>query len=180
MFAIRTILHPTDFSEASSLAYQMACSLARDRGARVVVLHVVPPPLFRAEAVARAGPDDYHTQLVNEFLLPLHPPDPAVPLEHRLIDGEPDRAIVRTAGELGCDLIVMGTHGRRGLARLLLGSVAEKVLRAAPCPVLLVRASPPAPADSLPAAAEPATRPVPAHAAAPAEKPDEAEQGGGD
>ena len=64
------------------------------------------------------------------------PTDPTVPYEHRLITGDPATAIARLAEEEQADLIVMGTHGRTGLTRLLMGSVAEAVVRRAPCPVL--------------------------------------------
>jgi nucleotide-binding universal stress UspA family protein len=69
----------------------------------------------------------------------LRPPDPAVRFEGRLCEGEPAEEIIRLAGKTRSDLIVMGTHGRTGLGRLLLGSVAEEVLRRAPCPVLLLK-----------------------------------------
>jgi hypothetical protein len=68
--------------------------------------------------------------------------DPTVHVEHRLADGNPSEEILRQARDTGCDLIVMGTHGRRGLGRLLLGSVAEEVMRKAPCPVLTVKLPP--------------------------------------
>jgi len=66
-------------------------------------------------------------------------PDPEVRVEHRLVEGEATSGILCVAEEENCDLIVMGTRGRIGLARLLLGSVAEKVLRQTPCPVLTIR-----------------------------------------
>jgi nucleotide-binding universal stress UspA family protein len=139
MLNVRSILHPTDFSERSEPAFRLACALARDYGASVVVLHVVPPPATRAEEVARLPPDDYHEQLWREFLLRMTSPEPGVRLGCRLEDGDPGKEIVRVAEELGCDLIVLSTHGRTGLRRLLMGSVAEQVLRTAPCPVLTVK-----------------------------------------
>jgi nucleotide-binding universal stress UspA family protein len=66
-------------------------------------------------------------------------PDPKVPVTRHLLDGEPSRAIIRFAEAEDVDLIVMGTHGRGGLRRLLMGSVAEGVVRGAPCPVLTYR-----------------------------------------
>jgi nucleotide-binding universal stress UspA family protein len=137
MFAIHRILHPTDFSEYSEAAFRLACALARDHAAQVVVLHVVPPPVCRGEAVARRQPNGYHEQLWDH-LHRVQPPEPGVRIERLLTDGNPGEEILRVAAEIPCDLIVMGTHGRRGLARLLLGSVAEHVLRGAPCPVLTV------------------------------------------
>jgi nucleotide-binding universal stress UspA family protein len=139
MFPIQQVLVPTDFSAPSEAAFQLACSLARDHGGRVVVLHVYPRPLSHGEVVARRQEDGYEDDLWR-MLHQLRPAGGEVPVEHRLAEGDAAEEIVRLAGELNCDLIVMGTHGRTGLARLLFGSVAEKVLRQAPCPVLTVKA----------------------------------------
>ena len=68
--------------------------------------------------------------------------EPGVPVEYRLEAGDPATEVLRVAREVPCDLIVLGTHGRTGLTRLVLGSVAEEVLRKAPCPVLTVKAPP--------------------------------------
>jgi nucleotide-binding universal stress UspA family protein/CBS domain-containing protein len=136
----RTILCPTDFSEAASAAFPVACSLARGRGARVVLLHVYPPPLCHGEVVARRQPDRYEDDLWR-LLGGYQSSAPDVHVEPRLVEGDAIKEILRQAGEEGCDLIVLGTQGRTGLARLLLGSVAEQVLRQAPCPVLTVRPS---------------------------------------
>ncbi len=73
---------------------------------------------------------------------------PGVEVEYRLMEGEPGTTIVQAARETGCDLIVMGTHGRGLLLRVLLGSVAEDVLRRAPCPVMTVKATAPIPAST--------------------------------
>jgi nucleotide-binding universal stress UspA family protein len=70
------------------------------------------------------------------MLAKIVPTDPAVPCEHRLLSGAPARTIVELAKEEGVDLIVLGTHGRTGFHRLLMGSIAEAVVRTAPCPVL--------------------------------------------
>lgn len=139
MLAIRTILYPTDFSESSEQAFRLACALARDYGARLVALHVVPPPtVVYAEGVVPPEPEEY-LQAMGEKLRQLKPRDPKLPLEHRLLQGDPAAEILRVAEETGCDVIVLGTHGRTGLARLLMGSVAEQVVRRAPCPVVAVK-----------------------------------------
>jgi nucleotide-binding universal stress UspA family protein len=138
MLALRTVLHPTDFSERSEAAFHLACSLARDHGARLIVLHVIPPPVSHAEAVARQEPRSYREQRWND-LYRLQAPGSGIDLERRLADGDPAAEILRVAEEAPCDLIVVGTHGRTGLGRLLTGSVAEQVLRRAACPVLTVR-----------------------------------------
>ncbi len=143
MFPIRTILHPTDFSECATEAFDLACLLARDYAARLLVLHVLEPPI-----TALAGnealpplPEEYGRAAREEALRRLQAPYASVQLERRLQEGQVIPEILRRAAETPCDLIVMGTHGRTGLSRLLLGSVAEGVLRQAPCPVLSVRAS---------------------------------------
>jgi nucleotide-binding universal stress UspA family protein len=140
MLAIGTILHPTDFSPLSEYAFGMACSLARDHGARLVVLHVRPPEVFFADSPYVLPPDPAQVwEHWQEELIHLQPPDRSVTVEHLLQEGDPAAMIVRTAKEKDCDLIVMGTHGRTGVQRLLLGSVAEQVLRKAACPVLTVK-----------------------------------------
>jgi len=117
----------------------MACALARDYGARIVLLHVKEPiPVAYGEfgAFPMGTEED---EPLRELLLRQCPADPAIPVEYRLAEGDPAAEIVRMAQKIECDLIVMGTHGRTGLGRLLMGSVAEMVLREAPCPVLTVR-----------------------------------------
>jgi nucleotide-binding universal stress UspA family protein len=135
MLPIKTILHPTDFSEVSDTAFQLACAVARDHKGLLVILHVVPPPQSHGEVVARRQGEGYHEDLWR-MLEHMRPGDDAPPVERRLEDGDPAETIVRVAGEEGADLIVLGTHGRGALGKLLLGSVAEKVVRRAPCPVL--------------------------------------------
>jgi nucleotide-binding universal stress UspA family protein len=83
------------------------------------------------------GLDDYH--LEAQVKLDRMEPGPSVLVERRLEEGDPIGEILRAAAEVPCDLIVMGTHGRTGLARLLMGSVAEEVVRKAPCPVVTVK-----------------------------------------
>jgi nucleotide-binding universal stress UspA family protein len=138
MLPLHTILHPTDFSEPSDFAFELACALARDYGARLLILHVVPPPLFHGEVVDRRAETGF-TKGIRELLERRRPTDATVPVEHVLDDGDPAGVTVHLAQERRCDLIVMGTHGRTGLGRLLMGSVAERVMRAAPCPVITVR-----------------------------------------
>ncbi len=144
MFQVRTILHPTDFSERSGYAFQVACSLARSQNARVVVLHVCPPVVFNFGEGAATTTLQQEKEKLRERLLRIQPLYPDVYLEHRLEEGGPAEEILRVAKQISCDLIVMGTHGRQGLHRVLMGSVAEQVLREAPCPTLAVRAPLPA------------------------------------
>lgn len=138
MLPIHTILHPTDFSERSESAFQLACALTRDYGARLVVLHVAAtvPPLASGEAL----PPDTESQRreAKDHLDRLEVRGADVRAERRLEEGEPVTEIFRVAQEIDASLIVLGTHGRTGLSRLLMGSVAEQVVRKSACPVLTV------------------------------------------
>jgi nucleotide-binding universal stress UspA family protein len=141
MLPIRTILHPTDFSQRSENAFQAAHSLARDHGSRLVVLYVRAPTVVAYGELGPIVPDPIQTpQDVKDKLSELHVIDPWVGIDYRVADGDPALEIVRVAQEVGANLIVMGTHGRTGLGRLLMGSVAEAVLRRAPCAVMTLKA----------------------------------------
>jgi universal stress protein A len=144
MPVIHTILHPTDLSENSKNAFHLACALARDYGAELVVLNVFPPPLSGAEAVDRRRPDGIEEALM-EKLRDWTAEEQSIQVEHRVEEGDAAKLILDTART--CDLVVMGTHGRTGLRRALLGSVAEKVLREARCPVVTVRSNVSVPED---------------------------------
>jgi len=137
MATMHTILVPTDFSEYSDAAFQVACSLAAAQGARLIVAHVNPPATTHGEIVDRRAPNGYYERLWEE-LSARKPVDAKIEVSHRLRDGDPVSEILELAREENCDLIVMGTHGRSGIGRLLMGSVAEKVHRAAVCPVLMI------------------------------------------
>src|SRR5262249_46945161 len=126
----RLILHPTDFSERSEFAFRIACALAREHGARLILLHVAPPPVLAGGGGSESRAEDYPERL-REELHQLGVPDPSVNVEYRLEEGEPIGGILAVAEETGADLIVMGTHGRTGLGWLLMGSVAEQVVRKA-------------------------------------------------
>jgi nucleotide-binding universal stress UspA family protein len=140
MLPIHTILHPTDFSDRSENAFHLACSLARDYGARLVILHVVVPPMVvYGEGVVPPEPD-LLLQEANDQLNRLPIPQEGIRTERRFQEGDSVAEILRVAQDINADLIVMGTHGRTGLARLLMGSVAEQVVRQASCPVLTVTA----------------------------------------
>jgi len=92
----------------------------------------------------------------REALLKIRASDPGVPVEHRLEEGDAVGHILRIAQEVPCDLIVLGTHGRRAVARLLMGSVAEAVVRKAACPVLTVKTPLPGPVPDRPVEQAPA------------------------
>ncbi len=140
MLKIKTILHPTDFSTYSDYAFHTACALARDYQARLVLVHVKPTPTVlygEFGAMPPEPPELYHD--LEEKLASLKPADPRIPVERRLVEGDVPGEIIRLAQDMGCDLVVMGTHGRTGLGRLLMGSVAEQVVRKATCAVLTLK-----------------------------------------
>lgn len=142
MFTIHTILHPTDFSPLADCAFKLACTLARDYKARLVLLHVnqpPPPPVMGEFGLLPQEPIADETALM-ERLSKLQATDPALKVERHVRRGDPAAEVLQMIQECNCDLIVMGTHGRTGLSRLLVGSVAEAVLRKATCPVLTVKA----------------------------------------
>jgi nucleotide-binding universal stress UspA family protein len=141
MLPLRTIVHPTDFSETSEQAFRLAGSLARDHGARLLLLHVFSPAAL-AEERGFLGPSEEPYDRVKEAFRRLEASDARLgELDVKcLIEiGNPIQKILHSAAETGCDLIVMGTHGRTGLHHVLMGSVAEQVVRKAPCPVLTVK-----------------------------------------
>src|SRR4051812_8996929 len=119
MLAIHRILHPTDFSAPSACAFQLACALARDYGATLVVAHVGPPPAVYGEPPLGLL-EEFDPEALRRRLDDLTPFDPGVRIERRLLEGDTAQAILVLARAPGCDLIVMGTHGRTGLPRLLM------------------------------------------------------------
>jgi nucleotide-binding universal stress UspA family protein len=139
MFPIHKILHPTDFSDRSDAAFRLACALARDYSATILVLHVSTPFVAYGDGLVTIPSVDYLESL-REKVRVVKPPEPHIPVEHKLVEGDPATEVLRVAKDVGADLIVMGTHGWTGLARLLMGSVAEQVVRKAHCPVVTVRA----------------------------------------
>jgi nucleotide-binding universal stress UspA family protein len=140
MLPIRTILHPTDFSEQSAYAFEVACSLARDYGARLLLLHVQPlGVVYGGELNALPPYPTVARQELHARLCQLQPPHPSLPVDRLVLEGLPAAEIVAMAEKIPCDLIVMGTHGRTGLGRMVMGSVAEQVVRKASCPVLTVK-----------------------------------------
>ncbi len=147
----RKILFPTDFSHTGDAALEMASTLARERGAKLLIVHVEEPPAAYGAGEMYYGMPDPVTEDLRKMLEQVVPPAPDVACERRLITGDPAMAIAKLAQEEGVELIVMGTHGRTGLMRLLMGSVAEAVVRRAPCPVLTLRQ---------PSAPEPAPTPM--------------------
>lgn len=142
---VRQILVPTDFSESSSLALRAAIQLGRKFGASVEVLHVdteatvlVPPPgdLIPASPVDVAEVMEKSVERLNEIAEDVRRTGLVCTTATEV--GTTHTEIVEHAQRIGADLIVMGTHGRHGLGRVLVGSIAEKVVQHATCPVLVV------------------------------------------
>jgi nucleotide-binding universal stress UspA family protein len=146
MITLKNILVATDFGEASEAALAYGRALARNFGARLHVMHVV------GNTLAFAGAEGYAydagelqgemEESARKTLAALIRDDDRRELKAETVlrvSGTPALAIVSYARDANVDLIVMGTHGRGGMAHVLMGSVAEKVVRTAPCPVLTVR-----------------------------------------
>jgi universal stress protein A len=142
---IRHILAPTDFSDYSKKALSDAFELAQTFGAKLSLLHVVelpPYPLegFAPPAVSADLLSDLERQASAELARVLPEARQAtIEVTRAVAMGAPSQTIVETAEAAHVDLIVMATHGRTGLSHLLIGSVAERVVRTAPCPVLTIR-----------------------------------------
>ena len=132
----KKIMVPTDFSHSSDAALAYATILARQTGGTLLIVHAEEP------AKVYGGGELYDGEL-QRMLDEILPTDPVVPCEHRLLSrsGSFATRILRFAKKEKVDLIVMGTHGRTGIKRLLMGSVAEAVVRGAPCPVLILKQS---------------------------------------
>lgn len=146
MARIRKILYPSDFSSASRHAFTTAMTMAKATRATLTILHVVVPsvPLVpeqyldasvweRIDAQARRwGLAQLARSAVRARKIGLR-------VTTLLLEGDPPQRIVGTARRMRADFVVMGTHGREGISKFLLGSVAERVIATAPCPVVTVR-----------------------------------------
>jgi len=140
MNAIRVVLFPTDFSEYSVAAFHCACSLAAHYGAKLYILHVHEPPMTAGNLIMPLIPqDEAEIRELKEKLAAVQPSKPSFTVEHRLAPGRAADQIIETSDAVNADIIVMGTHGRRGLRRALMGSVASEVLRRSDRSVLTVK-----------------------------------------
>lgn len=169
---IRTILHPTDFSGRSEAAFRVAGSLAQEHGARLIVLHAAPMATVYGGTFPGVPTDPgVYQHALEERLRQIRIPGPEaedagpareerphgggtsgpeILVEHRLREGDTAAEVLQVADDVGADLIVMGTHGRTGMGRVLMGSVAESILRGSPCPVLVVKGPVPTTAAVVP------------------------------
>ena len=148
MVSIKNILVPTDFSDSSKIALDYALSMAQIFKSKVFVMHVYEPVVYYTD-VPMGMPDIVEMEqsirsssesALNAILeKEVRPRFSDVSVEKILTEGKPFVEIIRTAREKQIDLIVLSSHGRGFLEHMLLGSVTEKVVRKAPCPVLTVR-----------------------------------------
>jgi nucleotide-binding universal stress UspA family protein len=137
VFSLKRILVPLDFSDCSKKALQYAIPFAKQFEAELTLLSVVEP----YPAVPEMAPTDFETiadtrrglEELRETVTN------AVQAKTMVRTGAPETEIAYAAADIGADLIIIATHGRKGLTRMVLGSTAEKVVRHAPCPVLIVR-----------------------------------------
>ena len=148
MIQIKKVIHPTDFSDNSKEALQYAIAICEWHKAELLLLHVsevlefAPPEYYMDKDEASRQLKERINAAKNEL--------ERIAGEHRkaglhvttlVVTGKPSVEIIRTAKEQNADMLVLGTHGRTGLAHILIGSTAEKVVRKAPCPVLTIRPS---------------------------------------
>lgn len=139
--ATRKIIVPTDFSPKSEAALDYAATLAQETGARLIIVHVQELPVVYPEGSYYYGLPVSDDEGLHGMLEDVKPAVRGVPFEHRLLKGDPALQIATLAKDEKADLIVMSSLGRSGLGRLILGSVAEAVMRRASCPILIVKPS---------------------------------------
>jgi len=144
MLSIKSVLCPTDFSPQSQSATQAALNIARLMGAKLMLLHVIDDPVIYFPMMesyplpTREQLETYAEERLENWIPDSDRGD--LQIQHFWIHGQPAEEIVKFASKSKADMIVMATHGRRGVPRFLLGSVSENVCRYASCPVLLHRA----------------------------------------
>jgi universal stress protein A len=145
LMEIRLILAPTDFSEFSKQALRSALGLAQTFEAKLLLLNVVELPPYPIEGIVPSNLganllDDLERRASDELAAVIpEAQGTKVDITRRVVVGIPYRKIIEVAEEEKADLIIMATHGRTGLSHLIMGSVAERIVRTAPCPVLTIR-----------------------------------------
>ena len=147
MKSFHRILVATDFTEASTPAFKEAILMAKENGAELMIAHAYQPPnMVEADTVAPGIYEEWDGNLraeVNRKLgvLVEEAGKAGVDASPLILKGDPWETITDAAKEKESDLVIMGTHGRKGMSRLFLGSVASRVTATAPCPVMTVRAA---------------------------------------
>ena len=144
MIKYRHLLCPIDFSDISNHAFQTAIDLAEQFKADLHVIHVFQLPASTFPDGIYSAPDDMEDKIESQLLNRLdefvkNNATPKINITTSLYEGIPHVEIINSANEINADLIVMGTHGRTGLSHVLLGSVAERVIRTSKIPVLSVK-----------------------------------------
>ena len=139
MLSVKVILHPTDFSEPASQAHATACDIAREQKAKLIVLHVTAKPVVTMiERASELPPAELQHKLWETLQCPREC-EAGLGVEHRVEEGNAVQQIVRVAKEVQADMIVMGTHGQRGLLNWFTTNVTEQIVHNAHCSVLIVR-----------------------------------------
>ncbi|HHE33213.1 MAG TPA: universal stress protein [Chlorobaculum parvum] len=144
MITIKSILCPMDFSEASKNAYRYACEFAKSMGASVVLLNVIEPRPIAADMTLNYIPlEEDLTAAAKEDFIPMidQCKNAGLDISADVMIGVPAEVILQQTDDLDVSLVIMGSHGKTGLSRLLMGSVAEAVVRKAQVPVLIVKAN---------------------------------------
>ena len=155
MLSFKVIVVPIDFSDHSLRALPYAASIAQKFRAKLKIIYVDEPSLQAADvawvAVDEESIDEDHAaraiRTLEKIVLEQVPQDVAADAE--VLSGDPIDKVVRYARDEGADLIVMATHGRSGLSHVLMGSVAEHIVRKAPCPVLTLKQPMPVTAEAI-------------------------------
>jgi nucleotide-binding universal stress UspA family protein len=139
----KTILFATDLSPGCRVALDWATTLARNFDSRLLILHVEQPFVpYGGGEIYTDQLFDHHSRILLKLLHEVKPSNPHVPYCHRLVCGDPAIEILRVASEINPYMIVVSTHGRRGLPRVFVGSVAESIIRRATCPVVVFKSAP--------------------------------------
>lgn len=136
MTMLNKILAPTDFSDISAAGVRYACRLAKDMDAEVIIFNV--DVLDESNRVDKREIEQHKKRLAEFVAEKVADAGAGLKMRQVVDAGQPFGAIVDCAEKEGVDLIVMSSHGRTGLSRMLIGSVTDKILRGAPCPVLVV------------------------------------------
>jgi universal stress protein A len=137
---VKKILAPTDFSELSAKGVRYACQTAKEVGAEVVILNIVM--LDETNRVSKQEMEQHKQRLAEFVAANIADLGGQLKIQQRVDLGQPYSAIVACAENEKIDLIIMSSHGRTGLSRMLIGSVTDKVLRGSPCPILVVPSGP--------------------------------------
>lgn len=140
MYLLKTILHPTDETTAFTGAWKLAQLLARDHRAELLVVHIIPIPVYAFSEVDVTLQQPLITPQEDlELLKKNYVAEAGISVRYLVDQGDAGIVLERIAEEQQASIIVMGTHGRKGLGRMIMGSVAEHVVRHAKCPVITVK-----------------------------------------